>query len=146
MSVSVRDALRMSALYLVLSVMWLVLSDQILSNLFDDPAQLARWELINAYAWMGCSAALIFVSRWRLLNFIGIGARLRCEDRERLHQIDGAMPRLNAIPRGCAYNPRCESVFDRCHVDRPDLLTAGATRAACWLHDASTVLTPGVAA
>lgn len=74
----------MSALYLVLSVMWLVLSDQILSNLFDDPAQLARWELINAYAWMGCSAALIFVSRWRLLNFIGVGARLRREDRERL--------------------------------------------------------------
>jgi peptide/nickel transport system ATP-binding protein len=56
------------------------------------------------------------------------------QDRERLHQIDGAMPRLNAIPQGCAYNPRCEKVFDRCHVDRPDLLTAGATRAACWLH------------
>ena len=30
------------------------------------------------------------------------------EDRERLHQIDGAMPRLNAIPTGCAYNPRCD--------------------------------------
>lgn len=56
------------------------------------------------------------------------------EERERLHQIDGAMPRLNAIPKGCAYNPRCDKVFDRCHVDRPDLLDAGATRAACWLH------------
>jgi peptide/nickel transport system ATP-binding protein len=29
------------------------------------------------------------------------------EDRERLLQIDGAMPRLNAIPKGCAFNPRC---------------------------------------
>lgn len=56
------------------------------------------------------------------------------EDRERLHQIDGAMPRLNAIPKGCAYNPRCEKVFDRCRSERPDLLAAGATRAACWLH------------
>ena len=55
-------------------------------------------------------------------------------DRERLHQINGAMPRLNAIPAGCAYNPRCEKAFDRCHVDRPDLLTASATRVACWLH------------
>jgi peptide/nickel transport system ATP-binding protein len=63
------------------------------------------------------------------------------EDRERLHQIDGAMPRLNAIPKGCAYNPRCEKVFDRCHVERPELLVAGATRAACWLH-----ATPEVAA
>lgn len=57
-------------------------------------------------------------------------------DRERLNQIDGAMPRLNAIPTGCAYNPRCPKVFDRCRQDRPDLLPAGATRAACWLHDA----------
>ena len=47
------------------------------------------------------------------------------------------MPRLNAIPRGCAYNPRCPRVFDRCRVERPDLLHAGATRAACWLHDAT---------
>ncbi len=56
------------------------------------------------------------------------------EDRERLLQIDGAMPRLSAIPAGCAFNPRCPKVFDRCRSERPDLLPAGATRAACWLH------------
>jgi peptide/nickel transport system ATP-binding protein len=56
------------------------------------------------------------------------------EDRERLLQIDGAMPRLTAIPNGCAFNPRCEKVFGRCRVERPDLLAAGRTRAACWLH------------
>jgi peptide/nickel transport system ATP-binding protein len=58
------------------------------------------------------------------------------QDRERLHQIDGSMPRLNAIPKGCAYNPRCPRAFDRCLVERPDLMDAGATYAACWLHDA----------
>jgi peptide/nickel transport system ATP-binding protein len=62
-------------------------------------------------------------------------------DRERLNQIDGAMPRLNAIPPGCAYNPRCPRVFDRCLVERPGLLEAGATRAACWLHDAHAGVT-----
>jgi peptide/nickel transport system ATP-binding protein len=56
------------------------------------------------------------------------------EDRERLLQIDGAMPRLTAIPTGCAFNPRCPKVFERCKVERPDLLAAGSTRAACWLH------------
>ena len=56
------------------------------------------------------------------------------QDRERLNQIDGAMPRLNAIPNGCAFNPRCPQVFDRCRVERPDLMPAGATQAACWLH------------
>ena len=53
---------------------------------------------------------------------------------ERLAQIDGAMPRLSAIPKGCAYNPRCPKVFARCTEDRPDLLPAGATQAACWLY------------
>jgi peptide/nickel transport system ATP-binding protein len=55
------------------------------------------------------------------------------EDRERLLQIDGAMPRLTAIPSGCAFNPRCPRVFERCRVERPELLPAGNTRAACWL-------------
>jgi peptide/nickel transport system ATP-binding protein len=55
-------------------------------------------------------------------------------DRERLNQIDGAMPRLDAIPTGCAFNPRCPKVFDRCRQDRPDLMATQATRAACWLH------------
>jgi peptide/nickel transport system ATP-binding protein len=55
-------------------------------------------------------------------------------DVERLAQIDGAMPRLNAIPRGCAFNPRCPQVFEKCRQDRPDLMPAGATQAACWLH------------
>ena len=57
------------------------------------------------------------------------------EDRERLLQIDGAMPRLTAIPRGCAFNPRCPQVHARCRQDRPELMPAGATQAACWLVD-----------
>jgi len=55
---------------------------------------------------------------------------------ERLRQIDGAMPRLNAIPLGCAFNPRCPKVFQRCCTERPELLAAGDTRVACWLYDA----------
>jgi peptide/nickel transport system ATP-binding protein len=53
---------------------------------------------------------------------------------ERLVQIDGAMPRLNAIPPGCAFNPRCPKRFERCVAERPDLLNAGTSQAACWLH------------
>jgi peptide/nickel transport system ATP-binding protein len=53
---------------------------------------------------------------------------------DRLLQIEGAMPRLNAIPPGCAFNPRCPRRFARCLIERPDLLDAGSSRAACWLH------------
>jgi peptide/nickel transport system ATP-binding protein len=55
------------------------------------------------------------------------------QERERLQQIEGSMPRLNAIPTGCAFNPRCPKAEDRCRRERPELASAGATRAACWL-------------
>ncbi len=54
-------------------------------------------------------------------------------EREQLAQIDGTMPRLTAIPRGCPFHPRCPYAFDRCRRERPELMAAGATRAACWL-------------
>jgi peptide/nickel transport system ATP-binding protein len=58
---------------------------------------------------------------------------------DRMHaplvQIDGAMPRLNAIPAGCAFNPRCTRSFERCRTERPDLRAVGPNLAACWLYD-----------
>jgi peptide/nickel transport system ATP-binding protein len=55
-------------------------------------------------------------------------------DRDVLAQIDGSMPRLTAIPTGCAFHPRCPQVFERCRRERPELAPVGATQAACWLH------------
>ena len=54
-------------------------------------------------------------------------------EREELAQIEGVMPRLDAIPAGCAFHPRCPYAFDRCRKERPELMNAGATRSACWL-------------
>src|SRR5687767_10223874 len=56
-------------------------------------------------------------------------------DRERLLQIDGAMPRLTAIPPGCAFNPRCPHAFARCVIERPYLIPLGHSEASCWLYD-----------
>ncbi len=53
----------------------------------------------------------------------------------RLVQIPGSMPRLSAIPPGCAFNPRCSQVFARCHVERPELVAVGDRRVACHLYD-----------
>jgi peptide/nickel transport system ATP-binding protein len=57
------------------------------------------------------------------------------DERARLTQIEGSMPRLNAIPPGCAFHPRCPRMFGRCVRERPELMDAGTSRAACWLHD-----------
>jgi peptide/nickel transport system ATP-binding protein len=54
---------------------------------------------------------------------------------QRLVQIPGSMPRLSAIPQGCAFNPRCSFVFDRCRVERPEPIAVGAQQVACHLYD-----------
>jgi peptide/nickel transport system ATP-binding protein len=67
-------------------------------------------------------------------------------ERDRLLQIEGAMPRLTAIPSGCAFHPRCPQAVDRCRQERPELEAAGATRAACWLSRTSVACEAGAPA
>jgi peptide/nickel transport system ATP-binding protein len=57
------------------------------------------------------------------------------QDVDQLTQIDGAMPRLNAIPTGCAFNPRCSKVFERCLAERPELVPVERSAVACHLFD-----------
>jgi peptide/nickel transport system ATP-binding protein len=55
---------------------------------------------------------------------------------EPLMQIPGAMPRLTAIPQGCAFHPRCDKAFAPCSRVRPDLLfSAEGLGVACHLYD-----------
>ena len=50
----------------------------------------------------------------------------------RLAQIDGAMPRLNAMPTGCAFHPRCTQKIEQCSQSVPQLKTVAHTQVACW--------------
>ncbi|MGY6411044.1 MAG: ABC transporter ATP-binding protein [Alkalilacustris sp.] len=54
---------------------------------------------------------------------------------EKLVQIDGAMPRLDAIPPGCAFNPRCPDRGPRCLRERPRPRPTGEGLCACFLAD-----------
>lgn len=51
---------------------------------------------------------------------------------KRLRQIPGAMPRLDALPDGCAFHPRCEKATDKCRAEPGPTLAADEGRAACW--------------
>ncbi|MEZ0168289.1 ABC transporter ATP-binding protein [Microvirga sp. TS319] len=62
-----------------------------------------------------------------------LGARVK-----KLNQIDGSMPRLDAIPDGCAFNPRCRSAGPRCVRERPELIPVGTGASACWVNAGGT--------
>jgi peptide/nickel transport system ATP-binding protein len=68
-------------------------------------------------------------------GLMGSIPKIEYQNRKKLVQIEGSMPRLHAIPAGCAFNPRCPRRLGRCGTDRPELMAARASRAACWLHE-----------
>jgi peptide/nickel transport system ATP-binding protein len=54
----------------------------------------------------------------------------------RLASIPGYPPRLNALPSGCRFAPRCPEAFDRCHATPPPLYTLSRVRrheVSCYL-------------
>ncbi len=58
-------------------------------------------------------------------------------DTPRLKQIPGSMPRLNAIPKGCAFHPRCPDAITRCREERPEAKVIDRSEVACWVaHEA----------
>jgi oligopeptide/dipeptide ABC transporter ATP-binding protein len=53
---------------------------------------------------------------------------------QRLLAIPGYPPRLDALPPGCRFAPRCPVAFDRCHIQTPDLyVTPEGQFASCYL-------------
>ncbi|WP_299410156.1 ABC transporter ATP-binding protein [uncultured Roseobacter sp.] len=57
---------------------------------------------------------------------------LASRGKDRLHQIPGAMPRLDALPEGCAFHPRCPCAQDRCRASPGPRIEDGSGRVACW--------------
>ncbi|MCA3622540.1 MAG: ABC transporter ATP-binding protein [Methylobacterium sp.] len=51
----------------------------------------------------------------------------------RLVQIPGAMPRLVAMPKGCAFHPRCAIAEEQCRQFRPNLVGGAHQAVACHL-------------
>jgi oligopeptide/dipeptide ABC transporter ATP-binding protein len=53
----------------------------------------------------------------------------------RLRAIDGNVPTLGELPRGCAFNPRCPERFEPCTLEPPLDYPAGPDHTAkCYLH------------
>jgi oligopeptide/dipeptide ABC transporter ATP-binding protein len=53
----------------------------------------------------------------------------------RLRAIEGSVPLLGALPRGCAFNPRCPDRFEPCTTaPPPDYVVGPDQTAKCYLH------------
>ena len=106
MSVNTRDAVRMVLLYGLASVVWLGMCDYLLRYLIEDPARLARGQLMSGYVWMAISAVFILLARTRLLLYMGVSCDHRREEDQRKlrlaagcsHPLDLALLAETALP------------------------------------------------
>jgi oligopeptide/dipeptide ABC transporter ATP-binding protein len=58
---------------------------------------------------------------------------------KRLASIPGYPPRLDALPAGCRFAPRCPAAFERCHRERPPLHVLDTNHvASCHLLEGSS--------
>ncbi|MDL2182726.1 EAL domain-containing protein [Pseudomonas sp. ChxA] len=82
---SYRGALRVGLVYLLVSIVWLQLSNQLLINFLDDPRQLGRWLQVRGYVWVALSAAVIYLICARFARTHRLQQPLK-ENHERLQQ------------------------------------------------------------
>lgn len=51
---------------------------------------------------------------------------------EKLHVIDGMVPSLSQMPKGCRFCPRCEYATKYCHEYEPPMLVCDNRKVRCW--------------
>lgn len=54
---------------------------------------------------------------------------------EKLHVIEGTVPNLLHLPKGCSFAPRCPKAMDVCRREEPTLEeVSDGRKVSCWLH------------
>jgi oligopeptide/dipeptide ABC transporter ATP-binding protein len=54
--------------------------------------------------------------------------------KEKLHVIEGTVPDIREMPKGCRFHPRCQFATSQCRNEQPRLEEAGnGRRVRCWL-------------
>ncbi|MDD5444136.1 MAG: EAL domain-containing protein, partial [Pseudomonas fluorescens] len=82
---SYRGALRVGLVYLLVSIVWLQLSQQLLINFLDEPHALVRWLQVRGYVWVALSALVIYLICVRFVRAHQVQLPQQ-ENRERLRQ------------------------------------------------------------
>ncbi|MBN6205853.1 ABC transporter ATP-binding protein, partial [Ralstonia pickettii] len=49
-----------------------------------------------------------------------------------LKSIEGSIPSLQEVPKGCRFAPRCPFATEKCHEETPQIETKGDRQVACW--------------
>jgi len=57
------------------------------------------------------------------------------KDEDELYVIEGSVPMLDDLPRGCLFAPRCPHAMPRCHACRPSFTGSGSHQVRCFRYE-----------
>nr|WP_233096124.1 ABC transporter ATP-binding protein [Alicyclobacillus sp. SO9] len=62
--------------------------------------------------------------------------KIDAKSKERLRPIDGTVPTITRMPKGCHFAPRCPFAMDRCRSEKPTLFDVADNHSSrCWLNE-----------
>lgn len=64
----------------------------------------------------------------------------KISDSSRLFTIDGSVPSLKDMPKGCRFCDRCKYATDRCRAENPKLYPVGNQKVRCFRYENGSVL------
>ena len=59
----------------------------------------------------------------------------KINDDRRLYTIEGTVPSLKDMPKGCRFCGRCSQYMDRCRTENPPFFQVGQQRVRCFLYE-----------
>ena len=57
------------------------------------------------------------------------------KDVDELYTIEGTVPTLQTMPKGCRFCTRCKEAQPRCFEERPPMFTEGTRQVRCWKYE-----------
>ncbi len=69
----------------------------------------------------------------------GLLAAIPRKDRDvdELYTIEGTVPTLQTMPRGCRFCTRCREAQQRCFEERPPMFARGTQQVRCWKYESA---------
>lgn len=58
------------------------------------------------------------------------------EHKEKLHSIEGTVPQIDEMPKGCRFADRCSMAMEKCLTQEPPMFTTmDSSKSRCWLYE-----------
>ena len=71
----------------------------------------------------------------KFLRALGLSKYTKDKDIDRLYTIEGTVPSLTSMPKGCRFCDRCTRAMEKCRNEQPPMYQFGERSVRCFLYE-----------